>query len=183
MTTRIYVDVDGVLNALHPYGHTPAQIAEASGWEEWRSERIMGYIITWSVELIKELNNLAAREDIEFVWLTTWRGEACSKLSPILELDGQQWRFLTDGGEATGRLWGVPGGAWWKLAEIRKDVRHDPVDHIIWIDDDLPLHPDALQWASERGVVTVAPSKNYGLTRTELDGILDIVKVVESETA
>lgn len=182
MTTRIYIDVDGVLNAFHPRKSSPEEIAEASGWKDWRSARIAGFVITWSVELIKELNDLASREDVEFVWLTTWRDQARYELSPILELDGQGWRFLTDGGEATGRLWGNPGGPWWKLNVIRDDVRRDPVDNIIWIDDDLPLYGDALQWASERGVVTVAPSEKYGLTRTELDDILDIINVVESET-
>lgn len=179
MTTRIYVDVDGVLNALHPHGMSPEEIAEASGWKDWHSRRIAGYVITWSRELIDELNKIAERKDVEFVWLTTWRGMANTEISPNLLLKGEDWRFLTDGGEATGMLWGQPEGPWWKLNEIREDVRRDPVDNIIWIDDGLPLHPDALSWASERGVVTVAPSVKFGLTRSDLDGILEIVNVVE----
>jgi len=183
MKTRIYIDVDGVLNAFHPRSKSPEEIAEASGWSSWKSKRVNGYVITWSEELVDELNALAARDDIEFVWLTTWRDEARTQISPALLLDGHNWRFLTDGGEATGALWGKPNGPWWKLEVVREDVIRDPVDNIVWIDDDLPLYPEALEWASERGVVAVAPSQFYGLTREDLDDILKVVNVVQSETA
>jgi hypothetical protein len=175
MKTRIYIDVDGVLNALPRRGTTTMAISEKTGWDEYRSARINGYVITWATGLVNSLNSLAEQEDIELVWVTTWRDLARTHIAPGIGLNGQDWRFLTDGGEATGHLWGTPGQTWWKLTAVRDDVRQDPVDRIIWIDDDLPLHTDAIEWALERGVTLVTPELSYGLTLSDVEGISEIV--------
>jgi len=87
MKTTIYLDVDGVLNAVSKKSPT----LTATGWGEWKTAPVNGWPILWAPELITALNELAAREDVTFKWLTTWTDDAAKVLSPAIGIEGQEW--------------------------------------------------------------------------------------------
>ena len=161
MTTTIYLDVDGVLNAVTK---DIPRVAKATGWDEWKGERINGYPILWATELIAALNDLAARGDVIFKWLTTWRADAAKILSPAIGITGQDWAVL-DGDQ---HAWGGSRG-WWKLEAIRADVEASNPEKFIWIDDDLSMESAALEWIHGRdNGLPVSPFMREGLTRDHL---------------
>lgn len=156
--TTIYLDVDGVLNAVS--GRAPGK--RFVGWEEYREVHVKGFRIHYAPALINALNKLAARDDVTFKWLTTWKHEAAGKLSAAIGLNGQDWEVL----DGDLHAWG--GGAWWKLTAIRNDLN----GRSIWIDDDISAEPVATDWAGQRDeLLLVSPSVGHGLTTQHLETI------------
>lgn len=178
MTTRIYLDVDGVLNAV------TRQTPEGTGWEMWEKVGVNGYTITYAPELVAALNEIAERDDVEIVWLTTWQGNAASMISPAIGLDGQQWRVVdnpdTDPhGFATQQNYGY----WWKVNVFQDDLfnrveRDTPLpEKIIWIDDDLSMFGQAVRWfdALETKTLGISPFTVQGLTQHDVCAIIDFI--------
>lgn len=163
MTTTIYLDVDGVLNAVTRKNPTPAAV----GWPEdgWETAPINGYPIRWNRELITALNELAAREDVTFKWLTTWTHDAAKILSPAIGINGQDWEVLDRDSDG-------PFRPWWKLEAIRADVEAESPDKFIWIDDDLSAEREALEWLNGRAEgLGISPFMREGLTCCDIDQI------------
>ena len=164
MSTTIYLDVDGVINAI---GHRHPE-PKHTGFPEYKSVRCNGYQIAYAPELITMLNALAERDDVTIKWLTTWEHDAAKVLSPIIGLEGQEWEVLT------GDLHAWRGRDWWKLVAIRADVEAAKPGHAIWIDDDLSLERTAMNWANNHGVTMISPFAKYGLTTEDLAKITSI---------
>lgn len=156
-TARLYLDVDGVLNAV-------TRKAPAWGWERHRTKRINGYPITWSPDLIDVLNDVAATPGLGVYWLTTWCHDAPKHLAPALGLNGADWPVV--GHEHWRRVSGLP---WWKHLAI---VEHlDGFDGgVMWIDDDHGVDPGARAWlAGQPQVLAMAPASDVGITRDEAE--------------
>lgn len=168
--TRIYLDVDGVLNALS-FTNPPKDVV---GWDEWESKVVAGFSIQYSPQLIAELNLLSERDDVEFVWLTTWREMAGELIAPALGLKGENWVYLTDGKSAGGysyNSWVV----WWKLITIQEHVTNSHTN-FVWIDDDLFMNPDALSWVRGfKNGMSICPRPTHGLTRDDVSAILRFI--------
>ena len=165
MRTTIYLDVDGVLNAVSRRNPT----VTSSGWPEygWESAPINGYPIRWAKSLIAALNELAARPDVTFKWLTTWTHDAAKVLSPAIGIDGQDWEVL----EGDQHAWGGKRG-WWKLEAIQSDVLSTKPDQFIWIDDDLSMERDAIEWVAGRdNGYAISPFGSEALTRFHIEEI------------
>ena len=175
MSTTIYLDVDGVLNAVskrHPS-------LSATGWDKWETAPVNGWPILWSPELIAELNELAARDDVTFKWLTTWTDDAAKVLSPAIGIKGQEWEVLHGDQHA----WGGRRG-WWKLEAIRADVEATNPDLFIWIDDDLSMESEALEWVGDSARrVAISPFMREGLTRENIATILELIGADEDVAA
>lgn len=165
MSTTIYLDVDGVINAIGR--HHPE--AKHTGFSEYRSVMVNGFQIAYAPALIDALNALAFRADVTIQWLTTWEFDAANVLSPQIGLFGEAWSVLT----GDQHRWG--GSDWWKLAAIRDDVESTAPDTVIWIDDDLSIERDALNWAHRAGVHIISPEARYGLTTNHLDKIHSLI--------
>jgi len=162
MSTTIYLDVDGVLNAIT--SRPPSE--KLTGWTQWDARRVNSWPIMFSTELIAALNELAARPDVSFKWLTTWQAAAATQLSPALELEGQEWEAL----EGDLHRWG--GRDWWKLRAIRDDATPKEGERFVWIDDDISGERPAIEWAQSRpDVLAISPSQALGLTRDDLDSL------------
>ncbi|MGL4998175.1 MAG: HAD domain-containing protein [Cetobacterium sp.] len=73
---RIYLDFDGVVNAVRC-------------WEKWPGEpdsfSYSGFTFVWSEECVAELRRLAQEDGVEFVWVTNWTG---SEVELILRFMG-----------------------------------------------------------------------------------------------
>lgn len=161
---HIYIDVDGVINAAS--GKAPKQ---NTGWSgEWKQERIAGYPILWSTELVDRLNVLAARDDIKFVWLTTWRSEAPQRLAPAIGLNGEDWDYVDAPDEQLENF-----KHWWKLAAIRRKRKMQHPEKTVWIDDDIPFESNARKYLEDEGpsILAIAPNTNHGITKKHMEQI------------
>ena len=176
MTTTIYLDVDGVLNAVTKKSDT---LVKETGWAQWETKPVNKYPILWAPELINALNDLSSREDVEFKWLTTWKHDAAKVLSPAIGINGRDWEVL----EGDLHAWGGPRG-WWKLEAIRADVEAADPERIIWIDDDLSAEAPALSWMGNRpNRLAVSPFMREGITREDLRIITAFVDDAEEAAA
>lgn len=173
MTTTIYLDVDGVLNAVSK--RTPS--VKISGWDDWTIKRVGRWPIHHSPAMIAELNALAAREDVTLKWLTTWEDAAANELSPAIGINGQEWEVLHGDQHA----WHGPD--WWKLQAIRADVEAS-AGNFIWIDDDISAERHAIEWAHGRDdVMILSPASSQALTREDLNFAKSFISATEAVIA
>ena len=169
MKTIIYLDVDGVINAIR--NGTPSQ--KRTGFKDFRRTTVRSYQIQYAQELINWLNTTAEHENVTIKWLTTWEEHAPQELAPALGINGQHWEVLTGDQHA----W--QGRNWWKLNAIRDHVGEHQPDLAIWIDDDIKLEREAIYWATEtEGVMAISPDPLDGLTR---DCLTRITKEIEGK--
>src|SRR6478736_6489593 len=155
----VYLDVDGV---LCPFG-----AAGSTDWgTAWRSADAGLLAVSYAVELVKALNELAGRPDLRFVWLTSWEDMAPEFLCPAIGLAGQAWPVLAGDG-----LGG--GDGWWKLQAIQQDLETSAPDRAVWIDDQLDFERAARQWAAFFGArfLLISPDPRRGLSRAELASV------------
>jgi hypothetical protein len=161
----IYLDVDGVINAFQ-YSST---LADRWPWKKPpRYERINGFLITWSEELVDRLNALCKRPGVSIHWLTTWQRDAAEVLSPAIGLDGEWWPVPTE----VDRLRMVDASsAWWKFDYVRTlDPATGP---LVWVDDELAFDRDSTLWAKRypEDVLLIAPVAHKGITPAMMDAI------------
>lgn len=164
MTVDIYLDVDGVINAV-------TDTIPDWGWdcEPQIFKYRHAFTITVAPPLVQRLNSLAARRDVQFHWLTTWLRDAPSVLCDEIGLCGQDWPVLGEydyrGGDRK-----MSDTSWWKGHAVIREAGTNP---LIWIDDDLRFDIDAIKWCIEQGdrVLGIAPRTEVGLTLQHLDGI------------
>jgi len=162
MNTTIYLDVDGVLNAIS--SRPPSE--KLTGWTEWDARRVNSWPIMFSPDLIVALNELAKRPDVTFKWLTTWKADAPCMLAPAIGLDGEGWEYLD------GDLHSWCGRDWWKLLAIRDDATLADGERFVWLDDDISGERPAIEWAQGRpDVLAISPSQALGLTRSDLASV------------
>jgi len=116
--TRLYLDVDGVLNAQMPmgWGRLGNGYARVDGVE---------YKIRWAPAMIDALRSL----DVELVWCTTWRDNAKVSLAPLIGW-GEHGRVLHPWEED---VWPSID---WKFPAIQDDQKASP-SRFIWIDDEI----------------------------------------------
>lgn len=162
MTTNIYLDVDGVINALG----SGELLEMQTGFKGFNLLTVNGFPIKYAPELVHMLNELADCIDVVFKWVTTWERNAASMLCPAIGLNGQRWAVLV-GDESS---WGGPD--WWKLDVVRRDIEIETPDFAIWIDDQIAYEPIALAWAREtQNVIAISPLSGDGLAKSDLNSI------------
>jgi len=174
--TRVYVDVDGVINAF-PGSPLPET------WEDWDQKIVLGYMITYSPQLLRALEELAELPDVEMVWLTTWQKHAVVDLCPALGLDGDKWRVIDTRDNYPGR-WDTNTN-WWKRRELYKDLASSPVDRVVWLDDDHNAYGVKLEHLEDDIEGTkfhvVTPITHMGLTPEHVRGIIEFVTETPEE--
>lgn len=158
--TRMYLDVDGCINAFgyadapeSPWGAGSSGVASTGGDVGWSLGT--AYKIHWYQAMIEELRNL----DIELVWLTTWRNAAPISIGTLINW-GQQARVLhpIDGVSRFPSIY-------WKYEALLQDQKEDPSD-FIWIDDELnhlPLLDDNSD-TFDRGLL-ITPKPEDGISQ------------------
>lgn len=155
----LYLDVDGV---ICPFG--------ATGSTDWGSawgRSAVGLLeVSYAVELVTALNDLAGRPDLRFVWLTSWERMAPEFLCPAVGLAGQDWPVLANEGLGS-------GDSWWKLNAIQQDLETVPSERAVWIDDQLNFERAASAWAAFLGprLLLISPDPRRGLSRSELESV------------
>lgn len=162
------LDVDGVINAV--CGTVPPG---------YQRERINGYQITWSPQIIERMRHLHETGAVEIRWLTTWCDLAASHIAPALGLpldcvvegaeDHQQYR---------------PRG-WWKSTTAKRLSDAEPDRPLIWTDDDLSFAEirGEVDWLKERTAPTLAlcPDGRQGITPKMLRRVDDFLAAVSEQ--
>lgn len=152
----IYLDVDGVLNAVS--NGRPEWGWECDPDENW----VNRFSILTSRELVAEVNALAERPHVRMHWLTTWEDDAAKDLCPAIGLNGQGWPVLHNE-----RRYEPTATAWWKLNALREHLPEG--QRAIWIDDDIRFDRPANEWLAENPNVTpVCPRTELGITRRQM---------------
>jgi hypothetical protein len=162
VSTTIYLDVDGVINAVSV--NSPSM--HLTGWTTWEAKPANGWQILYSPEVVEAFNTLAARDDVTVKWLTTWEDDAPQELCPALGINGQDWEVL-HGDQHAWR-----GSDWWKLHAIQADVAATMPDRFVWIDDDIRPEREATDWmATLQHGLWISPNTNWGVTRKHLEAV------------
>lgn len=180
---RAYFDIDGVFNAVLEPQLPQIPQPEATGWlGEWKNSYVPvhhfealpenwgdKFHLCWSTELIQSLNELSETPSVEVVWATTWRNLAPTIFSPTTGVKGEAWRVLHAPWERIEQR-----SPWWKHDLVMQDIAANPVEKFVWVDDDLAINPEAVEWAqSIPGSKVIIPSAFTGLTRAQWEEIVD----------
>lgn len=151
MTVRLYLDVDGVLNAWEADQVWEGEIRKGD------ANSLSGnYLIIWSAEMAEAIREL----DVEVVWTTTWRSEAAKAIAPLVGF-GFHSRHLDP--PADYRLF---PSIHWKAAAVQRDQAREP-GPFIWIDDE--LGPQEARLALKLGGLAIRPTSEFGITRSHID--------------
>lgn len=163
MVTNVYVDVDGVLNALHARPGT-------GGWDPsgHRTFKANGFTMTFHTGLIDKMRELEAMPGVAMYWLTSWGVEAPSLLSAHFGI-GADWEVVPNTEFAFSR--------WWKYDDIRDHIANTEPHAVVWIDDDhrhYRINPVQVLETSE-AVMIVSPKLQVGLTVQDMKNVLEFV--------
>lgn len=170
------LDVDGVLNAV------PAGSCNDAGWGMWVSFiSDNGFKITYSPELIMNIQALIDDGLVDIHWLTTWCELANTMIAPQmglpkLEVAITEWdrRKLPTWDHDARTRW------WWKLI-VAKRVAHDfPDRRILWTDDDIDMFMKAgvSEFKEEMGdrLLAITPVTDFGITADQMREIVKWVR-------
>lgn len=175
------LDVDGVLNVVP--GHAGASARASPGT---RRGSAVADGVRWPIRYVPAVTAAVARLHtagaVECRWLTTWGEAANAELRRVLglpHLDVVATPHVArpvraGGGVAFHGAGAAPDdGEWWKLAAVRALVAAAPGRPLVWTDDDLRHHPEAVAWVRRHGPpsLLVAPRPHEGLTRGALSDI------------
>ncbi|HEV2891285.1 MAG TPA: hypothetical protein VGX28_13000 [Frankiaceae bacterium] len=169
------LDVDGVLNAVS------ATVPRA--WAQWRTGEAVADGVAWPIRyaptLVRTIAGLHERGLVECRWLTTWGDAANEDLRRLLGLPA--FRVAAPppapshaggghhGAGVAAEDSAAPAPGWWKLAAVRAllTAERRPV---IWTDDELRHHPEAVAWVRSCGVrsLLLSPRPDVGLTPRDL---------------
>jgi HAD domain in Swiss Army Knife RNA repair proteins len=154
MRARVFLDFDGVLN--------PETRPPPGPFTDWMTAHVDRMTITWSPTVACFISQLAKHAEV--LWLTSWAEDAQIHLEPLMGLPRLELAG-TDEFEAPWRWWkhDVVMGLW--------ENDHRP---FVWIDDDLALFDDTLEWVSALSsdhALAIAPDPSIGLTPSDLDRI------------
>lgn len=146
------LDVDGVVNALHPELHP---------WPDMTCFTARGFSIRFSPTLLGRVAELHRTGRVDVRWLTTWWDTANVHLAETFGLP--QLLVANTAQEFHARQ------QWWKLP-VAQRVAEQTGRRLVWTDDDLDHVPDAGLWARSRQpeVLLVCPDSYLGLTPEEL---------------
>lgn len=152
---KLYLDVDGVINAQMP------------PWSTVETERVIGYRIRWAPVMLTRLDKLG----LDLVWLTTWGSHAPYDLAPVIQF-----------GEGAPAPVAVPQSWGWTTLEWKLPGLQalEPEDHFVWIDDHLvdDQYGDFATQARAAfpNALIIAPKAHLGITQKHLDSIVEYME-------
>lgn len=156
---RVFVDVDGVINAYSGKPHVPDW-----GWPRENGEyvKVLGLGIVYSPDMIQRLGDVTARDDVEALWLTTWVDTARDDLAPVIGL-GSTWHVVP-------RTYDEK--IWWKLDAIQS-LNTGFTGKVVWVDDDIKFFPEAKEWleSCDLDILAVSPRTETGITLSQMQRI------------
>lgn len=161
-TTKLYLDVDGVINVFPKHGRNK------TGWEFLSQTTAAGFRITWSEEMLERLTALG----MELVWTTTWQEYAPRELAPKIDF-GVGSRWLSP---PPGFIVSYPTIDW-KYAAVKLDQIENP-SPFVWIDDEMErVHR---VWAAANGGLALRTYETQGITPQMIEAISNFLDSIEA---
>lgn len=170
---RLYLEVDGVINAVYGPRAWAGQVAEGRSNDVFDSVTFDGYTFVWSREVVSRLVEWAERDGNEIVWASIWDPQI-DILSRVLGFGrtGADARSLQvrSAKDSPGKGYVTPFS---KLQAILEDVKENPVPDSDWVALDpeiavmLDAEGDSLEWLKQLAIVggDVPPiDANVGIT-------------------
>lgn len=161
---RIYLDFDGVVNALGP-----DQLPGA--WDRYQVRKVpatnvFGFPTRFPTRCAPGVLDAIRRwhhAGVDIVWASTWRVDTASISATwdLPRLPFLEWKDHPAFDESKG-------------AAVAEHFENDPAGVCVWIDDDLGAGPDstgAVAWAGAHQVHTLTPMPALGLTQAHVDRI------------
>lgn len=178
--TKLFFDVDGVFNAL-PWKHT--DLVGETGWQTWEKVKVNGFTITYSPELVAAVNTIAARDDVEVHWLTTWCDKAASMIAPALGINGVDWPVIGTDADVDHKSL----HRWWKFDLLRTELFEDE-SPVVWVDDDMLSAAaqvfNLYSWSNERAdLLQICPDIELGITRAHIEEIVKFLDDVHADSS
>jgi hypothetical protein len=157
---RLYLDIDGVINAPYPEGAWPlSEVGTAEVPVDFGGGCYGKARLEWARKLIEHLAAL----DVDLVWATTWTSEAPTVAADVFGI-GAGHRFLTP---IDGRL--IFPTISWKEQAVTADQSRSP-SPFIWVDDELTPDHGQRMGALFPGRVCVVTSDEWtGITPAQVD--------------
>jgi hypothetical protein len=180
---RLYLDVDGVLNADHPqfnlFGATDSPDANKKFVINVKAGGglVNSYPMTFSPVVVKQLDAFRDLYKVELVWLSTWNENLEVLRLPAkfggLE-GGRVLHGVIDRYSKTTRAWTK-----WKADALLSDQKGDNLP-FVWVDDEaVDCHASTVDKAlPDVSKLFLAPRAYHGLTTTNLDTIEDFLKTL-----
>lgn len=176
MKTNVYLDFDGVLNS---FNCNPQLLIKKTDFDGWVKSVSLGGAFTFMTGYTRNLavRDLAERDDVHFVWLTTWWQDPKS-VENVTKIEGYPFY---DRSYATVETWTdkarkdrtkYDAFEWmaWKADVVASHHNHD--DRFVWVDDE--AIPQGFQKAYPNSLL-VRPSSAFGLNRKDYERIVDYV--------
>ena len=170
--TRIYEDIDGCLNASHNarVWRREGDLDQAGYQRAWvhpeyddygfrKRPGLVKYRMEWNDRLIDALNEM----DVEFVWTTTWRGDAL-KVGTAMKLIHHPQRIL----HPISGFTSFPSIEW-KDEAILKDQKDSPSPFIAVDDEWDDQHGFRRASLESLGGLVICPDFNFGITPEHVD--------------
>ena len=157
MKTRLYLDVDGVVNAQLSHFHW-------GNFSETAAPEGVSDVVTWAPRMLAALSVL----DLDLVWATTWVDDAPSGLADLIHF-GKDRPFLVppNGDELT-----FPS-IYWKLEALKSDQAANP-SPFVWLDDEISRKE--ITAARELGGLALSVDQYFGITPVHLDMISEYIE-------
>lgn len=173
---KLYLDFDGVINAVNPQHDLITNFDIAS-----TNDKIFAKInnMTYSPTVVEALDNFRDFYDVELVWLSSWNDQQdVLKLPPFLNgLHGGRVLEANLNYEATNKH------EWtqWKADAIIADQKMNPLP-FVWIDDNAHnFHMETVKLATHGTHKSfVQPISDHGLTTENLKTISDFLTITTS---
>jgi hypothetical protein len=153
---RLYLDVDGVLNAYYKGLWGSEQLVGSAGVPSWS--------IHWNPDMVSALAALITEYDVELVWCTTWREDAPVEIGGLLGF-GQDARVLHPlDGRTT-----FPSIEWKREAVLAEQIL-DP-SLVIWVDDEIDDAVLAVWEENDYSGLLINPDPQYGIQPDQIEAM------------
>jgi HAD domain in Swiss Army Knife RNA repair proteins len=173
--SRLFLDVDGVLNAFD----FDARLATFSDFEihEVTVDQGSGFRLTLDLRLSRSMGQRVGAMSAEIVWATTWEHLADEVVAPLCGmrrgLDFLERPLNTIHKDGT-----------WKFDVVRRSVA-EGMRPFIWIDDDIDSFHNgaepARKWADRLPIpsLLIAPDPKTGLTHGDLEAVEEFLSQLD----
>lgn len=145
---RLYLEVDGVINAVYGPRSWVGYVAEGQSPDVFDSVTFDGYTFVWSRELVRRLVDWAETGDNEIVWASYW--------DPQIDILSRVLGFGRTGADARSiQIRGEDGKVteFSKMRAILEDVRDNPVKGGNWVAFDPMLtglmEAEGVEWVAQ----------------------------------
>ncbi len=145
---RLFLDVDGVINASQPH----------SLWGKTKEGVAHGYLIRWAPAMIEALFDIP----MSLTWATTWRSHAPAEIAPLIG-HGSEAEWLNPSDETRMMDWSIH----WKFDAMKAELEFERLTNaFVWIDDEITY--DHERWAAQNGGLAIAPNSRTGISPKDI---------------